>query len=39
VETERQHTFLRAHGCDQMQGYLVARPLDADAFGAFLASQ
>ena len=39
VETERQQAFLRAHGCDQMQGYLISRPLDAEAFSAFLESQ
>ncbi len=26
VETERQLAFLRAHGCDQAQGYLLGRP-------------
>ena len=39
VETARQQAFLRAHGCDQMQGYLISRPLDADAFSVFLESQ
>jgi diguanylate cyclase (GGDEF)-like protein/PAS domain S-box-containing protein len=29
VETEEQLNFLREHGCDQMQGYLVSRPLPA----------
>jgi diguanylate cyclase (GGDEF)-like protein/PAS domain S-box-containing protein len=32
VETNEQLAFLRAHGCDQMQGYLFSRPLDARAF-------
>ena len=32
VETEQQREFLRARGCDQMQGYLYSRPLSADAF-------
>ena len=27
VETEAQLNFLRAHGCDEMQGYYFARPL------------
>ena len=31
VETEAQMNFLRSHGCDQMQGYLLARPMDATA--------
>ncbi|HEX8955460.1 MAG TPA: EAL domain-containing protein, partial [Burkholderiaceae bacterium] len=29
VETEAQLTFLRRHGCDQMQGYHFSRPLAA----------
>lgn len=32
VETQAQHHFLRLHGCDVMQGYLLGRPMpDADA--------
>src|SRR5262249_9640898 len=31
VETEGQLNFLRAHGCDELQGYCFARPLAADA--------
>lgn len=27
VETEQQLEFLRAHGCDEMQGYLFSRPV------------
>jgi diguanylate cyclase (GGDEF)-like protein/PAS domain S-box-containing protein len=27
VETEEQLAMLREHGCDQIQGYLIARPL------------
>ena len=37
VETEAQREFLRAHGCDEMQGYLFSRPLPAEDFGQFLA--
>jgi EAL domain-containing protein (putative c-di-GMP-specific phosphodiesterase class I) len=32
VETEEQLTFMRERNCDQMQGYLLSRPLPADAF-------
>jgi EAL domain-containing protein (putative c-di-GMP-specific phosphodiesterase class I) len=31
VETEDQLAFLRLHGCDEMQGYYFARPLEAAA--------
>lgn len=27
VETERQLSFLRSHGCDKMQGYLFSEPI------------
>jgi diguanylate cyclase (GGDEF)-like protein len=36
VETNEQLDFLRAQGCDQLQGYLLSRPLGADAFAAWL---
>jgi EAL domain-containing protein (putative c-di-GMP-specific phosphodiesterase class I) len=29
VETREQLTVLREHGCDEMQGYLFARPQSA----------
>ena len=29
VETAAQMQFLRDHGCDEIQGYWLARPLDA----------
>jgi len=35
VETEAQMAFLRERGCDEMQGYLLSRPLSADAFVAW----
>jgi diguanylate cyclase (GGDEF)-like protein len=33
VETEAQASFLRAHGCDFLQGFYFSKPLDADAYG------
>jgi EAL domain-containing protein (putative c-di-GMP-specific phosphodiesterase class I) len=36
VETEAQLEFLRQRGCDAMQGYLVAKPLSAAEFAAFV---
>jgi diguanylate cyclase (GGDEF)-like protein/PAS domain S-box-containing protein len=31
VETREQFAFLKAHGCDRVQGYLFSRPLDASS--------
>ncbi len=31
VETEGQHAWLAAHGCDQVQGYLLGRPMPLPA--------
>jgi diguanylate cyclase (GGDEF)-like protein/PAS domain S-box-containing protein len=36
VETEEQRRFLAANGCEEMQGYLVAKPMPADEFTRFL---
>jgi diguanylate cyclase (GGDEF)-like protein/PAS domain S-box-containing protein len=36
VETEEQLAFLRAHQCDDVQGYLVGKPLPADRFEELL---
>ena len=38
VETPAQAEFLRQLGCDEMQGYLLTRPLAADAFKEWLRS-
>ena len=35
VERQEQLDFLRAHGCDQFQGYLAGAPLPAEEFTAF----
>jgi diguanylate cyclase (GGDEF)-like protein/PAS domain S-box-containing protein len=39
VETREQYAFLRAHGCDRVQGYYFARPLEAAAFAEFFRSR
>lgn len=36
VETEEQLRFLRDHGCDQIQGYLVSRPVPAAQMATLL---
>ncbi len=36
VETRDQLDFLRAQGCDEVQGYLFSRPLPAEDFRAFV---
>ncbi|MBS4099528.1 MAG: EAL domain-containing protein [Sulfuricella sp.] len=36
VETEAQLNFLRARGCDEMQGYYFSKPLPAAAFEQML---
>jgi EAL domain-containing protein (putative c-di-GMP-specific phosphodiesterase class I) len=37
VETAEQEALLRAHNCDEVQGYLISKPLPADECAAFLA--
>ncbi|WP_313517800.1 EAL domain-containing protein, partial [Pseudomonas sp.] len=39
VEQQAQLDFLKAHGCDEIQGYLIARPLAVPAFVALLEEQ
>jgi len=39
VETRQQLDFLRAEGCDQVQGYLFARPMEFSALRAWYAEQ
>lgn len=36
VETPAQEAFLRAHGCDEMQGFLFSRPLPPDQLAGLL---
>jgi EAL domain-containing protein (putative c-di-GMP-specific phosphodiesterase class I) len=38
VENREQLDFLRAHECDEVQGYLISRPLEAGAAGELLAN-
>ncbi len=39
VETEQHLQFLRAEHCDELQGYLFARPLQAVSFDSLLAER
>ncbi len=38
VETEVQRIWLEKHGCDALQGYFLARPMEAAAFEDLLAT-
>jgi diguanylate cyclase len=38
VETDDQAQFLKDHGCDEMQGYLLSKPLSGEEFTRWLAS-
>ncbi|MEO5657153.1 MAG: EAL domain-containing protein, partial [Nitrospiria bacterium] len=38
VETQEQLEFLRANGCNEIQGFLFSRPLTAEAFTTLLKS-
>ncbi len=35
VETEQQHTILRSLGCDELQGFLFAKPMPASALAVW----
>ena len=39
VENDEQARFLRANGCDMVQGYRYCRPIDADAAFAWMMSR
>jgi diguanylate cyclase (GGDEF)-like protein len=39
VETEEQSTLLRLAGCDQLQGYLLSRPLPGEALHRLLGGE
>lgn len=36
VETTAERQFLKQHGCDSFQGYLISKPLPADEFAELL---
>jgi EAL domain-containing protein (putative c-di-GMP-specific phosphodiesterase class I) len=36
VETAEQLEFLKLHGCDEIQGYLIGKPMPGDSFLKFL---
>ena len=38
VETAAQRSYLEAHGCEEIQGYLVGKPMPAAQFEAVLTS-
>jgi EAL domain-containing protein (putative c-di-GMP-specific phosphodiesterase class I) len=39
VETEAQRAFLRRHACDEIQGYLVGRPLPTAEFEKLISGE
>ena len=39
IETEAQMDAIRSTGCDMLQGYLIGKPMPADAFQALLVAQ
>ncbi|MNZ33349.1 Cyclic di-GMP phosphodiesterase Gmr [compost metagenome] len=39
VEHEEQLAFLKAERCDEVQGYLISRPVEADRFAGLLRDQ
>ena len=39
VETERQREILQTLGCDEFQGYLFARPMDAERLALWVAGE
>lgn len=39
VEEQAQLEFLRRHACDEIQGYLISRPVAAEAFAGLLRAQ
>lgn len=36
VETEEQYAFVKKAGCDEVQGFLLSRPLSVERFGELI---
>jgi EAL domain-containing protein (putative c-di-GMP-specific phosphodiesterase class I) len=39
VETQEAYEFLAKSGCDEIQGYLISRPLSPSGFGKWLSAK
>ncbi|MGG2398877.1 EAL domain-containing protein [Pseudomonas sp. SH1-B] len=39
VETQAQMDYLKSQGCDEIQGFLISRPVEAQAFAELLRTQ
>ena len=39
VETQEAYEFLAKSGCDEIQGYLISRPLSPSGFGKWLSAR
>jgi diguanylate cyclase (GGDEF)-like protein/PAS domain S-box-containing protein len=39
VETIEQYNFLKKHGCDEIQGFLISKPIPADEITALIQNQ
>ena len=39
VETQAQMDFLKSQNCDEIQGYLISRPVEAGALAELLRAQ
>jgi EAL domain-containing protein (putative c-di-GMP-specific phosphodiesterase class I) len=39
VETQAQMDFLKSQNCDEIQGFLISRPVEAAAFAELLRAQ
>lgn len=39
IETEGERSYLLDHFCDEMQGYLIGKPVSSEAFEELLENQ